>query len=197
MSKILGVLVFLISLFQVTEAMNFGSLVKKDFTSIEANDTTKFTILFWNTEETPYQVKLEVVEIPKGWFISLQPKEFMLSSSVGEEYVSLPYTSKPVKAFPVDVFVKPENAKPGSYQIVIKAKAGLPSRGITFFQEREFKLTVNIRGEKIQDNGIEVLEKTTTLPLREENSGQTSSVFTYLFAIFCILVVSLLIYKYA
>ncbi|MEM7822315.1 MAG: hypothetical protein QXI23_02395, partial [Candidatus Aenigmatarchaeota archaeon] len=172
-------------------------LVKKDFTSIEANDTTKFTILFWNTEETPYQVKLKVVEIPKGWFISLQPKEFMLSSSVGEEYVSLPYTSKPVKAFPVDVFVKPENAKPGSYQIVIKAKAGLPSRGITFFQEREFKLTVNIRGEKIQDNGIEVLEKTTTLPLREENSGQTSSVFTYLFAIFCILVVSLLIYKYA
>ena len=190
------VILFLLTLPEA-EAISFGSLLKKDFAQIKANELAKFEILFWNVEEKPYQVQLEVEKAPEDWLVMIQPKEFTLSSSIGEEYISLPYLEKSAKAFLVNVFVKPENSKAGKYQVLIKARAGLPSEGISFFQERDFKLNIEIEGEKNQEVENKTSIEQKPLSSIEKIAEQAPSAFSYIFAIIGILVISLIIYKYA
>jgi hypothetical protein len=197
MNKLYLISILFLLILPKAEAISFGSLLKKDFAQIKINESAKFEILFWNVEEKPYQVQLEVEEAPEDWLVMIQPKEFSLSSSTGEEYISLPYLEKPAKAFLVNVFVKPENSKAGKYQVLIKAKAGLPGQGISFFQERDFKLIVEIEGEKIQEVENKTLIEQKPLPSIEKIAEQVPSVFSYIFAIIGILVISLIIYKYA
>ncbi|MEM5766629.1 MAG: hypothetical protein QW423_03290 [Candidatus Aenigmatarchaeota archaeon] len=189
-------IIFFILIFSGAKAMSLGSVVKKDFATIKDNESAKFEILFWNIEEKPYQIKIEVEKYPEKWFILIQPKEFSLSSSTGEEYINLPHLEKPVKASVVRIFVKPENAKAGDYEIIIKAKANLPSQDIAFSQEREFKFKVKVDG-KTQ----EIENKTSTIeippPLTEKAVEETSYPVSYILAIIIILVISTLIYKYA
>jgi uncharacterized membrane protein len=197
MNKLCLITILFLLILPEAEAISFGSLLKKDFAQIKANESAKFEILFWNVEEKPYQVQLEVEEAPEDWLVMIQPKEFTLSSSTGEEYISLPYLEKPTKAFLVNVFVKPENSKAGKYQVLIRARAGLPEQSISFFQEREFKLIVEIEGEKIQkiENKTSIEQK--PLPSIGKIAEQMPSTFSYIFAIISILVLSAIIYKYA
>ena len=196
MNKLCLIAILFLLILPKADAISFGSLLKKDSATIKTNESAKFEILFWNVEEKPYQVQLEVEEVPEDWFVVIQPKEFLLSSSTGEEYISLPYLEKPAKAFLVNVFVKPENAIADKYQVLIKARAGLPDQGISFFQERKFKLIVEIEGEKIQEGENKNLIQQEPLPSIEKITEQVPSVFSYIFAIIGILVISLIIYKY-
>ena len=197
MHKLYLISILFLLILPKAEAISFGSLLKKDFAQIKINESAKFEILFWNVEEKPYQVQLEVEEAPEDWLVMIQPKEFILSSSTGEEYVSLPYLERPVKAFLVNVFVKPENYKAGNNQVLIKAKAGLPAQGISFFQERNFKLIVEVEGEKNQGVENKSLIEQEPLPSIEKIAEQVPSAISYIFAIIGILVISLIIYKYA
>ncbi|MEM7821653.1 MAG: hypothetical protein QXX38_02480 [Candidatus Aenigmatarchaeota archaeon] len=193
--SLITILLFLLILSKV-EAISLGSVVRKDFAIIKANESAKFEILFWNFEENSYKVQIEVKNAPENWFILIQPKEFLLNSSTGEEYINLPYSEKPIKAFVARIFAKPENAIKGEYEITIRAKAGLPSRGIAFFQEREFNFKVKVEGETQEiENKTSKIEKSS--PLTGKAIEQTSSFLSFVLAIVCILVISLLIYKYA
>ncbi|MEM5829346.1 MAG: hypothetical protein QW040_00095 [Candidatus Aenigmatarchaeota archaeon] len=194
--KLTTLLLFLLILPQA-KAISLGTVLKKDYATIKANESTKFEILFWNVEEETYEIQVEVDKALKDWFIKIEPQKFLLNSSAGKEYINLPNFEKPVKASVVNIFVKPENTEPGEYKILVRAKAGLPSQGIAFFQEREFELKVKIEG-KTQ----EVENK--TLAMSEENFyfkgksvGEISPTLSYILAIICILVISALIYKYA
>ncbi|MEM5772810.1 MAG: hypothetical protein QXL86_01105 [Candidatus Aenigmatarchaeota archaeon] len=192
---LISILLFFLILPEV-KAISLGSVVKKDFVNIRDNESAKFEILFWNVEDESYQVQLEIEESPENWFIVIQPREFLINSSAGEEYINLPYLEKPVKASVVRIFVKPENAKAGEYGIIIKAKAGLPSQSIAFFQEREFKLKVKVEGETQEiENKNSTIEKPSLLTGKALE--ETSSLLSYLLAIIGILVISALIYKYA
>jgi uncharacterized membrane protein len=197
MNKLSLITILFLLILPEAEAISFGSLLKKDFAQIKANELAKFEILFWNVEEKPYQVQLKVEKAPEDWLVMIQPKEFTLSSSTGEEYISLPYSEKPAKAFPVNVFVKPENSKAGKYQVLIKARAGLPGEGISFFQERDFKLNIEIEGEKNQEFENKTLIEQKPLSSIEKITEQAPSAFSYIFTIIGILVISLIIYKYA
>ncbi|MEM5853616.1 MAG: hypothetical protein QXG39_00715 [Candidatus Aenigmatarchaeota archaeon] len=192
--SLITTLLFFLILTEV-KAMSFGTVLKKDFVTIKSNESAKFEILLWNVEEKSYQVQIEVEKAPENWFVIVQPKEFLLNSSSGDEYINLPYSEKPAKAFSVRVFVKPENAKPGDYEILIKARAGFPSEGIVFLQEREFKLRVEIEGETIENKTSNETEKFS--PLAGKLIEESSSILSYILVIICILVVSGLIYKYA
>jgi hypothetical protein len=211
---LIAIFIFLIVL-PKGEAISFGSLLKKDLAIIKADESAKFEILFWNVEDKPYEVKLEVEEYPENWFVIIQPKEFTLSSSLGEEYINLPYLEKPVKAFLVNVFVKPSNSIPGKYQVVIRAKAGIPQEGIAFFQERKFNLLVEIKSEENFENtssikaepsfSIEKIAEKINFEARElknvvnsigEIVVKSNSIF-YILAIIAILIISFIIYKYA
>jgi hypothetical protein len=184
-----------------------GTVVKKDTLSITSRESSKFTVLFWNIENTSYKVDLEVKEAPKDWLIIIQPKEFILNSSTGEEYISLPYINKNVKTLPVNIFVKPNDTQIGEYTVIINAKAGLPGETISFFQERDFKLTVKIIGKQSQlkNSGGQNQQKnenktlnTTGRPYSVTGRSVTQIIFNYLFYFIiavCILVISFLIYK--
>lgn len=196
--SLIALLAFILMI-QTVEALSMGTVVKKDTASIKIGESAKFEILFWNIEDVSYNVELEVKEAPKDWLVVIQPKEFALNSSTGEEYIILPYTDKSVKAFPVNVFVKPENTEIGRHNVIIIARAGLSKEGISFFQERKFKLIVDVIGLQAQlEAGNEVSNITTELqPSTGKSVSQISFDYPFYIIIYiCILVVSLIIYKY-
>jgi uncharacterized membrane protein len=196
---ILTVFLAFFLILQTVEAISMGTVVKKEIVSIKADESARFTILFWNVENASYSVELELKEAPKNWFVVIQPKKFVLNSSIGEESIELPYMNKSVNALPVNIFVKPENAKVGVYNVIIAARAGSPQETLSFFQLRQFKLTVNITGmysqkeDEIKTSGISKELKILTDKLVE----YTSFNILYIIISVCILVVSFIIYKYA
>ena len=199
MSKIFLITFLMILLMlQTAEAISLGTVVKNDEIEINRGETGKFTILFWNIEDNPYEVSLNVTESPKDWIIIIQPEQFVLTSSTGSQNIILPYIDKTVKALPVDVLVKPENVE-GIYTITITAMAGMPGEGMSFFQERKFNLKVNvsesryIQPEITAPDNMQELQQT----IKESPQEKNPSYFFYIIVFVCILVVSLLIYKYA
>ncbi|MEM5855518.1 MAG: hypothetical protein QW472_04355, partial [Candidatus Aenigmatarchaeota archaeon] len=61
---LISILLFFLILPEV-KAISLGSVLKKDFVILKANESARFEILFWNVEEEPFQVKIEVKEAPK------------------------------------------------------------------------------------------------------------------------------------
>lgn len=179
------------------EAISLGTLVKSDVAIVGMNESTKFTILFWNVESSPYPVKMEVESSPENWVVVIQPERFLLDSTVGSESIFLPYKKEPVRAFPVNIFVKPVSAKPGKYDLILSAVAGDKDSSISFFQERRFKLTVEVEGKVDAEKS-----NFTTLPEPSMPTGGLATVenysnyIFYAVALVCILFISMLIYKY-
>jgi uncharacterized membrane protein len=184
---------------QTAQAISMGTVVKKDLINIRNDESAKFTILLWNVEDVSYDVELQVKEAPKDWLVIIQPDKFALNSSVGEEYIKLPYTDENVKAFPVNVYVKPSNPNPGRYDILVEARAGSPKAGVSFFQERMFKLTVNVTGlqSESETGNVESNSTENFQPLADKLNNQNSNYVLFVLIFVGILVVSWSIYKYA
>ncbi len=177
------------------EAISLGTLVKNDFVAVKQNESAKFIILFWNVENSSYIVETKVESSPENWIIIVNPERFLLDSTTGSESIFLPYQKDPVRAFPLNVFVKPVSAKPGNYTLVLSAAAGHPGNTINFFQERKFKLTLKVEGEAEVSSQTSIQE--TGMPAGEIAQIQNySNYILYAAALVCILFISLLIYKY-
>jgi len=148
--KISVIILFLILLASKAYAINLGSVAKNNFAETSSGESTKFTMLFWNAESKSYDVRLSVKEYPKDWIVIVDPAEFVLDKSVGEEYVSLPYSNENVKAKVVNIYVKPDkDSKPGDYSVVVKAETILKQNeinGVTIVPERLFKFEVSLKG---------------------------------------------------
>jgi hypothetical protein len=192
----LAILLFFILLPSV-EAISLGTLVKNDFAAVKQDESAKFTILFWNVESSPYIVETKIESSPENWTVIINPERFLLDSTTGSESIFLPYQKNPVRAFPINVFVKPVSAKPGNYTLVLSAAAGYPGNTINFFQERKFKLTVEVEGKAEAEGSSQTSIQEPSMP-----TGETAQVQNYLnyvlyvVVLVCILFVSLLIYKY-
>jgi hypothetical protein len=183
-------------LVQPVQAISLGTLVKKDSVSINPGESAKFTVLFWNVENLEERVEVKVEKTPKDWLVIVEPEEFFLNSSVGEEAIALPSGS--VRALPVNILVRPSSFQSGNYTVVLVARAGLPREGISFFQERRFKLNLEILGEKLEQ--VENLKSNTTVQLPTGEAAKLQQNFyplLYFLLVLCILVLSVLIYKYA
>lgn len=178
-----------------------GTVVKNDYSKISSDESAKFTVLFWNAENNDYKIGISVKELPEGWTVLTEPNNFILNSSIGKEYVSLPYGT--VKALPVDIILKPpKNIEPGKYNIMLSAVAELPSNGIKLSQERLFKFIVEVENplffkETESQNGKKTEEKANapTSNAIFEIRNYDSDYF-YLIVII-ILLASFLIYKYS
>ncbi len=146
MGKLLSIIIlFLIVISARAYAINMGTVVKNDFSKINVDESAKFKVLFWNVENEPYQIKIDIREVPKDWIVIVYPELFSLNSSVGNENIKLPYEDGYTKATSVDVIVKPANyTKPGKYNIILTAKSLTPQNGISISQERMFTLTVEV-----------------------------------------------------
>jgi hypothetical protein len=201
MAKVPSILIAVLFLFFIlppANAINFGSVAKNDYMEISYNQSANFKLLFWNTENISYKVTLEVKDIPKDWNVIIQPKEFLLNSTTGDQYIKLPYMESDVRALSVNVFAKPNSNENGRYYITIITIAGMPNvTGVSTSLERKFNLTVDVTG------GINAVNQTENKNMlaNESNTANTipehNSYIPYIIIIIGIFLISFIIYKYA
>jgi hypothetical protein len=144
-------LIFLLLLLPIVQAVNLGTVPKKDYLKVESGQTAEFTLLFWNLENSSTPIKLETKQLPEKWTVIIKPEEFLLNQTLpenppyndGSEYIGLPIGN--VKAMSVKVFVKVhESTKPDNYSLIITTTAGKPKDGISVLLEKPLKLKVNV-----------------------------------------------------
>lgn len=207
--NISAIFIFLILLSSGAYAINLGSVTRNSFAEISNGESTKFTMLFWNMESESYSVRLLVKDSPKDWVVIIDPDEFMLNKSTGEEYINLPYSNENVKAKVVNIFVKPDSSsKPGKYSVTIKAETDLnqnESNELSVIPERLFTFEINLKGFTTPDNIVESKVKIPTDEIETKNDSlesyylkvddKTDKKYFYLAIFSLVIIVSIIIYK--
>jgi hypothetical protein len=188
-------------------AINLGSAEKIRYDEITSFESAEFKLIFWNNENTTYDVKLTASDYPKDWAVIIDPSEFLLNRNTGDEYISLPYTSENVKAKVVKIFVKPtEKSLTGIYKISVKSQTGLPGPaegGMNIMSEKIFTFEVNLTG--LTDTiDVEVQNSTANYPhtdtanepqLSKETANRDDKEGFYAVIIILVAAISIIIYK--
>jgi len=167
----------------IVQAINLGTVLKTNYAEVRRGETTIFTTLFWNTDDSSVPVKITLKQAPLGWIIIIKPDEFTLDQSKPEhppyekdvEYINLQDTI--IKTTPVEVLVKvPKSVKEGEYKVIVNVNAGKKTEGISVLTERNLKFTVNVlKDSKIKEREVPdftILSK----DLKDKLTGMTSLV---------------------
>jgi len=208
-NKILMIILFLILISSNVYAINLGSVAKNSFAEISNGESTKFTMLFWNRESESYDVRLLVKDSPKDWTVIIDPDEFMLNKSTGEEYINLPYSNENVKAKVVNIFVKPDNlSKPGKYSVTVKTETNLnqsEANQLSVIPERLFTFEIDLKGPATPNDSVESIVKIPTNETETKNDSlesyylkvddKTDKKYFYLAILSLVVIVSIIIYK--
>jgi hypothetical protein len=182
-------------------AINFGSVAKSDFAQIKSGESAKFTVLFWNAEDDSYVLKLSK-EAPENWIVIIDPEEFLLNRTTGEEYISLP--SGNVRAKVVNIFVKPDaNSKNGNYSVVINSIAELGGNAenvISIVPVRSFNFEISLTGSAASESESkeEVTEVTESTDISEKEKAlpENENIDSFYLAMAIVIVVfSIIVYK--
>jgi len=212
--KILIIILFFILLSSEVYAINLGSVAKNKFAEISSDESVKFKMLFWNVENESYTMKLSVKEAPKDWVIIIDPNEFILNKSIGEEYISLPYIRESIKAKVVNLFVKPDsNSKPGKYFVMIETEVKIfknETTDITIVPRSIFKFEIDLKdfdtansNNVIENkenridffgNGFEYKSENLKIS-NSKNENQIDKRYFYFIILFMIVLISITIYK--
>jgi len=217
---ILALLMSSIVLSNVVCAINLGSVAKKNFAEVKQGETGEFTILFWNREDYPYLLSLNVDQAPEAWAIIIAPEKFVINQSeIGPpydegrnvEYVNTQHGN--VKASPVKVYVKvPSSAELETYEVIIRAHThpldaditeGDCGTGLSLVLERTFKLSVKVVKTPTFFEALGEMIAATAENLRKSITGMGSAiasnpniVLTVLISIGILLVSWKVIYKH-
>jgi len=202
--KIILLLIFPL-LFPSAKAINFGSLQKNDFTEIDKNGIARFEVLFWNTGNLSYPVKLELKDAPANFFVIIQPEEFVLKpSKIGPPYEEGEYVSLPigdVKAFPVEILVKAFDAKEGDYDILISASGGKEKDELSFILEKSFRFRIRVKDGNLNETTISSNEPVIRVPTNISTSAKIQrfdlKIIFYLLLGGLFLLIAFLVYKYS
>ncbi len=208
-NKILMIILFLILLSSNAYAINLGSVTRNSFIEISNGESTKFTMLFWNSESESYGVRLLVKDSPKDWIVIIDPDEFTLNKSTGEEYINLPYSNENVKAKVVNIFVKPDNfSKPGKYSVTIKTETDLnqsEANQLSVIPERLFTFEIDLKGLATSNDTVESIVKIPTNEIETKDESlesyylkvddKTDKKYFYLAILSLVVIVSIIIYK--
>jgi len=199
MVKVLSIISIFIFALLASEvyAINLGSVVKNDFVKINHDESAKFTILLWNSENEPYDLKLEVKDAPKNWLVIIDPDVISISKETGNEFISL--MNDKVKATSVNVFVKPSNNEvSGKYFVKVSAIPLISFTELSILPERVFKFTIDLEGsiengvkDGVSSETIEDFSKTEDKSTKTYNKNYTF----YFIPIIFILLVSFVLYK--
>jgi len=157
-------LLLLILLVQPVYSTSLGSFSRKDTIIINAGESENIEVLFWNSGNKDYLLKISENYIPFGWVISIKPNNFLLNivepaNPPFDEgrYINLPNIGviKPIK---VEVKVNtPRNTRSGEYILRFTAIAYNPNNEISVLQENDINFRVKIIGglEKQEVSTIE------------------------------------------
>jgi hypothetical protein len=193
MGKILRILVFLLLFAGIAHAL--GTVTKNDAAVLGENESARFTILFWSDDEQ--YVELWVKEAPANWIVIIEPDNFKINESSGNEYIVLPDRGTK-KALPVDIFVKPSGTS-GTQHVVIGARSGNQSEGIVFMQERAFTFTIEGKSnfsEPAAEKNNSIAKNQTNNEKYQAEKREEINYLIYL-ALFLVVLFSVLIYKYS
>lgn len=144
------ILIFLILLENVS-SISLGSLVKNNQAELNPNESAEFTLLLWNSGESPIVVKFKEKSLPNDWFVIFKSKEIVLEPAKPEQnpqegfnYISTSYGY--VKATPVKIIIKTsDTTRKGIYLATITAMASEERDDIiSLIQERDFSFKINI-----------------------------------------------------
>ena len=185
----------------IPQVQAIGSLQKNNFLEIEKGGIANFEILFWNTENISYFVKIEVRKKPENFFVLIEPSEFLLyPSSQGPpyeegEYVSLP--SGDFKAFPVNVYVK-DFGETGEQEVFISALIGNEKNELSFLMEKnfKFKVKVNFSSQVKEANETKPFSVPINISSFEKGVIDLKPLFYFLIVLIFALI-SILVYKHA
>lgn len=201
MVRIIAIVLMLALLSTGSYAMNMGSAQKGSYALIDGDDSANFGLLFWNSDSETYFMVIEPKIYPDGWNVTADPSEFYLSRDMGDEYISLPYTSEDVMARLVKIYIKPSDGYPrGIYEVTLAARAGMPetkTSGMSIVSEKLFNFHVNISGQTEpawhEFNPTSTEEEYTYQMPEEVEEGIDESDF--FIAIILVAVMSIIIYK--
>ncbi len=207
------VLFFMLLLSSRVCAINLGSVAKNNFATVSIDKSTKFEMLFWNIEEEPYTIKLSINNAPKDWTVIIDPDEFILNKTIGEEYINLPYLDEDIKAKIINLFVKPSSdSKPGKYFISIKSEVRISQsekNAITIVPGSILNFEVELEGFDITESNIIIESEENKIDFSEngfETNGKDLKIsnfneenidksYFYLIIVFLVIVISIIIYK--
>jgi hypothetical protein len=203
--KVSAVFLFFIMLSSEAYAINLGSIVKNEYTQITNYESAKFKMLFWNAESESYTLKLSVKESPEYWIAIIDPDEFVLNNSVGEEYIKLPYMDENIRAKVVNLFVKPVmNSKSGNYSVIVEAgiMTSNETSGIEVIPQRLMKFVIDLSGTENSDDVEDIVSSEENNTTKIENTDLTptgenieNNSYLYFIILFLILLVSIIFYK--
>lgn len=192
----------------ITNAFDLGVLQKAKQAEIPINGEHIFTVLFWNTDNSSYPVKI-IPREQEDLLIFCNPCEFVLNQSKfgppyeNAEYVSLP--SGDFSTYPVKILVKPRpTARFKEYDVLIDIIAGNFTGGISIVQKKTLSFKVFLKSSlaKPQENPSEktpgFLENATQeIEQTVSPSQQEPKIMLLALFILAVLIASLVIYKLA
>lgn len=214
MNKILIFLIMFLLLSNIVKA--FGVMQSSSYVEVPSGGTAKFVIFVWNEINCSIPVEIKLRNTPKDFLVYIIPNKLVLNFSKttvptkDTEYVNTKFGL--MKTTPINVLVNvPSSAKPGNYSILIDILAGSSTTGISALIEKTIKFDLNVQprlGESSEQiKTIEIKER--NLHTANETAGRIENLTTrtpividyhtifILVFTFVIILVSLLVYKYA
>ena len=197
---LLSLLIFLVLVSSTAYAINIGSIVSRDSANVSVGESVKFKMLFWNSEDENYTLRLSAIDYPEDWIIIIDPNEFILNKNMGEEYIKLPYKEENIKAKVVNLFVKPdEKSLTGSYSVSIESQAITENEGTMSIIPGSiisFKINVNnIEAEEDNINDVALIENETVIVSDSAKKEDENNLSLYLVLFIIIFVFSIALYK--
>lgn len=189
--KIFPLVMFLILVFH--EAFAYGSLPISSYAKTKVGETVTFEILFWS--DFPEKINF-YTDSNENFLINILPNPLYLSpfKRDGEILVG----GKPYNVTKVRVFVTPKSV--GNFSVILHARKDIPTKDITFVDERVFKFSIEVLGNQEKEtNPQESQHAIITKESQSETNKQqdNTQMLLFIFLIVLIIFISILIFKYS
>jgi hypothetical protein len=188
----------------LVHALSIGTLVDKYYAEANKGSTVEFVVKVWNVEKESESVSFKVLQNDRNLPVFITPNNFILnysgdmSGEKGAEYVNSNFGL--MKVTPVRILINiPNSIKYNDYTILISVTGGKPTSGISTFLESKLRFVVKVTPyvpkptKQIDTEGAKLSDITGLFISASKNR----LIFPVMLIVIIILVISLLIYKYA
>jgi len=159
-----------------SESISLGTLQKTNKIYVEQNSVANAKILVWNSGKYPIFLTLEVLQIPKGWQVEINPNNFWIDSNFSDFEVIF-IEGKSYFAIPINIYFKSSSDSENGI-CIIRAYAKSNPGQISVYQVRDFYfyLSTNKNVTKIEQT-LELVNQTSNekkLPKIDSEPQQNS-----------------------
>jgi hypothetical protein len=187
----------------LVNALSIGTLVDNYYAETNKGSTVEFVVKVWNVEKDSLSVSFNVLQNDGNLPVFITPNDFILNYSgdmpneKGTEYVNSDFGL--MKVTPVRILVNvPSSIEYNDYTILISVTGGKPTSGISIFLESKLKFVVRVTPYAPTTIQITTKEtKTNDITGLFISASKNRLIFPVMLIVIIILVISLLIYKYA